>query len=284
MATESNVLHVFADYPEPLSTAAARYAGVPEAVAADWLRFGAVYCDGVRTLEEKSLRGGEYLRIHRKPRRFPLAGAIDWLRTIVATEPTFLVVDKPAGVPIHPTLDNAHENVVVCLGNVLGERLFVTQRLDLPTSGLCIVARTKGFQSAFNRLLASGGVKKRYRAIVRGVPAEGRHVAWQEPSDRAPRRMAHDAQPGWKRCSLVVEAVEPGEAGTSVATILLETGRTHQIRAQMALMGHPLPGDTLYDSGTVTALEEDDEAPSALTLRSCEITFALDGRSYAWRA
>lgn len=272
MVTESNILHVFADFPERLSAAVARYAAVPAETAEAWIRFGAVYCDGARTLEEKKLRGGEYLRIHPNPRRFPGTLAIDWPSVVVEEHDHFLVVDKPAGVPIHPTLDNAHENVVANLEKLRGERLFVTQRLDLPTSGLCIVARTKTFQSNFNRRLADGAVTKRYRALVRGYPPLGRAVAYQEPSDRAPKRMAYEAMPGWKKCSLVVESVEP-EGPQSRIIVLLETGRTHQIRAQLSLLGHPLVGDELYG----------DEASSAIALRSFELSFRDDGMDYRWR-
>lgn len=286
MATESRVLHVFADYPETLTRAAARYADVPLEIAEGWVRFGAVYCDGLRTLEDKPLRGGEYLRIHRQPRRFPTAAAIVWEKTIIAEYEAFLVVDKPAGVPIHPTLDNAHENVVASLERVRGERLFVTQRLDLPTSGLCVIARTKAFQSAFNRLLSEGAVTKRYRAIVQGTPALGRHIAYQEPSDRAPKRMALEAAPGWKRCALVLEDVTDRGDGTSVVTVLLETGRTHQIRAQLALLGHGLVGDPMYGNSPsveVAASDDDEEEiAGALALRSFDLSFAKEGARYRW--
>ncbi len=288
MATPSAILHVYAETPETLVAAVARYASVDVDAAARWLAFGAVYCDGARAREDRRLRGGEYLRIHRNPRRFPVAGTVDWAKTLVATHDDFYVVDKPPGVPIHATLDNLDENVVAQLDRLTGERLFVTQRLDLPTCGLCIVARTKAFQSAFNRLLSESAVKKRYRAEAHGSPPLGRHVAFQEPSDRAPRTMAVDAKPQWKRCSLVVEAVEPLDAATSRVTILLETGRTHQIRAQLSLLGHPLVGDTLYGAERPTARApkdddgEEEEPPLTLQLQSAELSFGRNGIAHAW--
>ena len=74
-------------------------------------------------------------------------------------------MNKPAGIPVHATLDNQVENVLHQLHVALGDSLYVTQRLDTEVSGLIVFAKTQEFQRRFNRLLAERKVTKRYRRL-----------------------------------------------------------------------------------------------------------------------
>nr|AFK83590.1 pseudouridine synthase [uncultured bacterium] len=216
--------------------------------------FGSVYQDRQRVDSDRALSPGQYIRVHLNPKRFPVEG-IDWATTIVHRDKAFVVVNKPAGIPVHATLDNQVENLLHQLRVALGGALYVTQRLDTDVSGLIVVARTQEFQRQFNRLLADRKLKKRYRALVTTAPEVGRHIHYMEPSERSPKTIASEARPGWQECALRVVKVEPASCavpapGAFDVEIDLETGRTHQIRAQLSAIGSPIVGDTMYGSRT----------------------------------
>jgi 23S rRNA pseudouridine1911/1915/1917 synthase len=215
---------------------------------------GAVYQDRQRAKSDQALLPGQYVRVHLQPKRFPVE-RIDWRKTAVHHDEDFLVVNKPAGIPVHATLDNQVENVLHQLHVAFGDSLYVTQRLDTEVSGLIVFAKTKEFQRQFNRLLAERKVTKRYRALVTSAPELRRHIHFMEPSARGPKKVSAETRLNWLECSLRVVNVRPSgcpiPAPCAVdVEIDLETGRTHQIRAQLSAMGCPVVGDSLYGSRT----------------------------------
>lgn len=232
------------------------------------LAFGAVYRNRRRLLADAPVTAGDYLRVHTRPRRFP-ARDVDWPSRVVAETEGYLVVDKPAGVPVHATLDNARENVSACLGALRGERLLVTQRLDVTTSGLLVLARTVELQRRFNRWLAARLVDKCYRAVTLAAPPVGEHVHFMLPSSRAPRTVIAEPGTGSLECRLRVERVAPLRDGAFEVELRLLTGRTHQIRAQLAALGAPLRGDAMYGGGEGT-----------LRLQSAFLAFPGSGTGY----
>jgi 23S rRNA pseudouridine1911/1915/1917 synthase len=216
------------------------------------ISLGAIYLDKKRVLKDQPLRKGDYLRIHLEPKRFPMGG-IHWSSVIVREEREFLVVNKPAGIPVHATVDNNLDNMLSALRQLTGLALLVTQRIDVPAAGLMVLAKTPDFQRRFNQWLGERKVQKCYRGLVAGSqPPLGLQVHYMEPSERSPRRVSSQPTPGWQVCELTVLGVSafPGADSSQVfdVEIALHTGRTHQIRTQMAALDCPLMGDFLYRS------------------------------------
>ena len=233
------------------------------------VQLGGVYLKGERVLSKKELvRTGEYLRVHTTPRRFPIH-KINIQDIKVFENEDFVVVNKPAGVPVHATVDNWCENIIFELNKVEAVPLKVTHRLDIPTQGLLVLAKSRDFQRQFNTYLAQAKVKKIYRATVQGENIrDGRWTHWMEPSPRAPKVIKSEPQPGWLRCSIVVLEVERLSAGVSRVLIELETGRTHQIRAQLSYAGYPIAGDGLYGSQVKLSNEHEE-----IDLQCCRLQF-----------
>lgn len=217
------------------------------------LELGAIYKDHQRLENWETLLtpqpAGTYLRLHSRPRRFQVPP--DLSSRVIFANSDFLVLDKPAGVPCHPTVDNKIENLVVACQQKFNTPLFVTHRLDVGTQGLLVFAKNKLFQAEFNQLLKKSLVQKTYLAEVENISALKQKILpgqilrhWMEPSPRAPKQLSSTAQVGWAECLLLLKEF----ISESQIELKLLTGRTHQIRAQLGYIGHPLKGDALYGS------------------------------------
>ena len=210
--------------------------------------------DRLRVDADRALLPGQYIRVHFDPKRFPVSG-VDWSAILVHRDERFIVVNKPAEIPVHATVDNRAENVLFQLGAACGEHFYITQRLDVRVSGLIVFARTTEFQRQFNGLLVERKVRKKYLALVTDAPALGRHVHFMAPGERSPKIVKAEAFPNSLECVLSVRAVRqikiPDDSPhTYEVEIDLETGRTHQIRAQLSAMGSSILGDVHYGSPT----------------------------------
>lgn len=221
------------------------------------IRSGAVEAAGkpVRDPATK-VHGKEELRVavpeprpaHNEPQDIPL--------TITFEDEHLLVVDKPAGLVVHPAagnLDGTLVNALLhhCAGKLSGiggvARPGIVHRIDKDTSGLLVVAKTDVAHEGLAKQFAAHSIDRRYLAIVSGVPknsegkvdaplarssANRKKIAVVEGS-RGKRAVTH-----WRRLKVLKDA--------ALVECRLETGRTHQVRVHMASIGHPLLGDPVY--------------------------------------
>ncbi len=228
-----------------------------------WLDHGCVYLDGKRQRQDILVHPGQIVRLHTRPkmyeRRFQKLSD-----HLIIVESDFLVLNKPAGLPTHATLDNFKDNVSYILEEELGYPVYTTHRLDIPTQGLLLIARSKKSQATINKLFAQRKVKKMYRAITSHKIDEGQYTHFMNPEGRAPRAVCSHANKDWWLCSMEIKSVEC-LSQDFVHTIALHTGRTHQIRAQMSYLGAPILGDFLYGS--------DRSFNGAIALKCCHLEF-----------
>lgn len=179
---------------------------------------------------------------------------------VVFEDAHLLVIDKPAGLVVHPAPGNWSGTL---LNGLLARdpqaamlpRAGIVHRLDKDTSGLMVVARTRAAMDALVQRIAAREVARQYVALAHRTwgGARSRHV--NEPIGRDPRnRLRMAVVEGGKPASTGFELLQDAAEGCWVRATL-QTGRTHQIRVHMAHIGHPLVGDELYGGAPAASMK-----------------------------
>ena len=215
----------------------------------EWIKTGAVLMDGEPARPRDPVRGGEQVSLnavletetHALPEDIPLS--------ILYEDADVFVIDKPAGLVVHPGAGNPTGTLVNALlfrDPELAKvpRAGVVHRLDKDTSGVMVVARTLQAQTALVEQLSAREVHRQYLAVVVGALVAGGTV--DAPIDRHPRdRLKMGVREDGKDAVTHYRLRERFRAHTALEC-RLETGRTHQIRVHMAHLKHPIVGDPLY--------------------------------------
>jgi 23S rRNA pseudouridine1911/1915/1917 synthase len=243
-----------------VDVAVAAGAGISRAHAQRLISDGRALVDGRRARASDRLRGGERLRVELTappdeslvPEDIPLRVAYE--------DDLMLIVDKPAGLVVHPSAGHATGTLVHALlgrallrGEPLGSiagvgRPGIVHRLDKDTSGLLLVAKTDAAQAALMRGFAEHAIEKEYLALVHGqAPAPRGRI--EAPIGRDPRDRQRMAVVAGGRDAVTEYEVLAARGEHTLLALRPRTGRTHQLRAHLAYLRLPIAGDRRYGGG-----------------------------------
>jgi 23S rRNA pseudouridine1911/1915/1917 synthase len=219
---------------------------------------GAVLVDGRARPKSHRLEGGEEIEVELP--RAPELTAVELDLPVVHEDEHLLVVDKPAGLVVHPSGPDERVTLahgLVTLGAAGGdpERPGLVHRLDRDTSGLLLVARSEGAYEALSTAIRERRVERRYLALVRGTPRSrtGR-IAAPIGRDRVDRAR-HSLDTETPRDAVTWFELREALGERTLLEVRLETGRTHQIRVHLEAIGLPVAGDPVYGAGGDLGLE-----------------------------
>ncbi len=256
-----------------------------------WLKAGRVVVDGRPADARRKVLGGERVSVAAESapnETAERAEAIDL--PIVFEDEHLLVIDKPAGMVVHPgsgnwsgTMMNALLHHVAALAEV--PRAGIVHRLDKDTSGLLVVAKTLPAQTDLVRQLQARSIRRHYLALVHGGVAAGGSV--DAPIGRHPvqrTRMAVVRRGGAGRDARTHYTPRERFAAATLLECRLETGRTHQIRVHMASVGHPLVGDPVYGKRKSVDARLDAFPRQALHAWRLALTHPASGAEMDWES
>ncbi|WP_229722055.1 23S rRNA pseudouridine(1911/1915/1917) synthase RluD [Marinobacterium nitratireducens] len=214
-----------------------------------WIKDGCVSVDGEQKRPRDKLLGGELIRVEAELERIEGHKAQDIPLDIVYEDEDILVLNKPAGLVVHPAAGHADGTLLNALLHHSPEiaqvpRAGIVHRLDMDTTGLMVVAKTIQAQTELVGQLQERSMGREYEAVVQGVMTGGGMV--DEPMGRHNRNRQKMAVVAIGKEAVTHYRVLHRYRAHTHIRLKLETGRTHQIRVHMAHINYPLVGDPLY--------------------------------------
>lgn len=180
--------------------------------------------------------------------------------SVVYEDDDLMIINKQPGYVVHPTKGHpchtmANGIMNYMLNNDKHFKIRFINRLDMDTSGLLAVAKNSHCQDDMSKQMSENGVTKKYVAVVKGILTEDEGTIDlpidKEHEDHLKRVVREDGYPSVTH----YKVLERFEKGYTLIELVLETGRTHQIRVHMTHIGHPIVGDVLYGEASVWLIE-----------------------------
>lgn len=249
---------------------------------AGWIRQGDLLVDGRAVKPKLRLAGGERVELNAELQAHSDLQAEAIELDVLVDDPDFLVINKPAGLVVHPGSGNPDGTLVNALLHFDPElaplpRAGLVHRLDKDTSGCLLIARTTASHRVLVAAMKQREIKRRYQALVWGEIIAGSTI--DEPLGRHPvdRRRQVVRRDG--RRAVTRYRVAQRLKGATLLDVELETGRTHQIRVHMSHVRHPIIGDPVYGRhGAPAGLSEAQRSAwqrfPRQALHACELSFA----------
>jgi len=254
-----------------------------------WLKSGLVRVDGAPADRSTKTMGGEKVTLAPPPAADAASPPAQRMAlAIVYEDRDLIVINKPAGLIVHPGAGNPDRtlmNALLAHAPAVRQvpRAGIVHRLDKDTSGLMVAAKNLTAQANLAAQLAGRSVKRTYLALVHGAPpAHGEIDAPVGRDTRARTRMTvtHRGKEARTRYR-VLERFADGKFSAALVECRLETGRTHQIRVHLQHIGHPLLGDPVYRRG---ARSNVDFPRQALHAAELELVHPRTGSRNTWKA